>query len=152
MKKFLSLLVVTVVLATGCKTAMQKDAITAAKGNTFSFEYEAMTRGSFKKIIVTQDTVVTIKDRAMKDVVTKKLSSADWSRLLADVQKVNLETIQDLKAPTDKRQYDGAQIGMLKIIKDGKTYQSNGFDHGMPPAEIKSIVDKLIAVSDLPKK
>lgn len=88
----------------------------------------------------------------MKNVTTARLSTADRDFLLSAVNKINLNTIQDLKSPTNKRQYDGALIANLVILKDGNTYRSAGFDHGEPPAEIKSVVDKIVALSDLKYK
>jgi len=129
---------------------MQKS--TTVPVNNVSFEYEAMTRGSYNKVVVTSDSVVTIKDRDMKNVTTGKISKADWSSLVSSLDKVNINTIQDLKSPTNKRQYDGALMANLVITKDGKTYQSAGFDHGEPPAEIGPIVNKIIALSDLKYK
>lgn len=129
---------------------MQKS--TAVPINNFSFEYEAITRGSYNKVVVSGDSVTTIKDRDMKDVTTTRLNTADRDFLLSALNKINLNTIQDLKSPTNKRQYDGALIANLVITKDGKTYQSAGFDHGEPPAEIKPVVDKIVALSDLKYK
>lgn len=152
MKKLLPLLLLSLVLATGCKTVLQKDNAVQQENKNISFEYEAMTRGSFNKVIITHDSIVTVKDRDMKNVVTATISKADWNSLLSSLEKVDVNNIQDLKSPTNKRMYDGALIANLKIIKEGKTYQSAGFDHGEPPAEIKAVVEKIIALSDLKYK
>jgi hypothetical protein len=58
-------------------------------------------------------------------------------------QEVDLEEIPNLKAPTEKRFYDGAAIANINIIYKGKTYESNGFDHGNPPLEIEKLVNKI---------
>lgn len=151
MKKILPLLLFALIIFTACKTG-SASATADSTGAGTSFEYEAMTRGSFKKVIVTRDSVVTIMDRDMKEVITKKLSSADWNALLKDTKTIDLANILNLKSPTNKRQYDGALIGSLKVIKGGTTYQSSGFDHGAPPVEIEALVNRIIAVSDLQKK
>lgn len=143
--KILSTFILILVLAKGCTSSeLQKE------GENISFEYEAMTRGSYKKIIAKQDTIYTIKNR---DGVAeeKKLSKSDWNSLLTLLSKVDKENIQNLKAPTNKRAYDGALIAKLKVIHKDKTYESNSFDHGNPPAEIEKLVEKLIASSDLEK-
>ena len=148
MKKLVLLLLFTV-MAVGCKTqssAIKKDS------EKISFEYEAITRGKYNKIIVKQDTVITIKDREMKDVVTRSLPKSDWNDLLESVGKVNLDKLSTLEAPSKKHQFDGAPLANLKIIRGEKTYQTVTFDHGNPPAEIKEVVTKLLSVSDLNKK
>ncbi|MDK2771345.1 MAG: hypothetical protein KYX68_03820, partial [Flavobacterium sp.] len=62
--------------------------------------------------------------------------------------KVDKEGLQNLKAPTEKRFYDGAAIAHFRVIEGDKTYESCAFDGGFPPAEIKEIVDKIIEVSE----
>lgn len=149
MKKLALLLLFTAIVAVGCKTqssAIKKDS------EKISFEYEALTRGKYNKIIVKQDTVITIKDREMKDVVTRSLPKSDWNSLLESVGKVNLDKLSTLEAPSKKHQFDGAPLANLKVIRGDKTYQTVTFDHGNPPAEIKEVVTKLLSVSDLNKK
>lgn len=82
----------------------------------------------------------------------QKLSKSDWNSLLDLLSKVDAEKIKDLKAPSEKRFYDGAMIAGLKVIYKDKTYESASFDHGNPPAEIKDLVNKIIEVSDIAPK
>jgi hypothetical protein len=147
MKKILSLLVITLVIATACNTT--KKATAQKAEDNIALEYTATTRGMFNKVIIKKDTVVTIKDRDMKDIVTKKLSKAQWDGIVAALASVKLDEMQNLKPPSTKSHYDAAAIGGLQVIKNGVTYQSSGFDHGNPPAEIKDVVTKVLAASDL---
>jgi hypothetical protein len=71
------------------------------------------------------------------------ISKSDWKKIVEAFQEVDLEEIPNLKAPTEKRFYDGAAIANIKIIYKGKTYESNGFDHGNPPLEIEKLVNKI---------
>jgi hypothetical protein len=48
--------------------------------------------------------------------------------------------LSQLKAPTEKRFYDGAAIGNLSVSHNGETYGTSGFDHGNPPVEIEQLV------------
>lgn len=149
MKKLVILVLLTVFTVVGCKTqsaAIKKDSA------AISLEYEAITRGNYKKVIVKQDTVITIKDRDMNDVVTLPLSKSDWNSVLQSLEKVNLDQLDKLEAPSKKHQFDGAPLANLKIIKGDKTYQSVTFDHGNPPVEIKEVVEKMLAESDFKKK
>lgn len=149
MKKILPLFLLTLVMAVGCSTvskAVKKDS------EQISFEYVAMTRGAYKKVIVKQDTVITVQDREMKSVMTKGLKNGDWNKLLAALDKVDAENISELKAPSNKNHVDAALAATLKIIRKDKTYESSTFDHGNPPAELREIVSTIIAVSDLEHK
>jgi hypothetical protein len=58
---------------------------------------------------------------------------------------LDLDLLSQLKAPTEKRLFDGAAIANLKITKQGKTFESQSFDHGYPPAEIEKVVNKMLS-------
>lgn len=146
MKKLLSLLVVTVLFAAGCaSTALKKES------EYIAFEYEAMTRGAYKKVIVKQDTVITLNSRDAVPV-TKRLKKSDWNELLAELSKVDLDKISELKPPSTRSHVDAALAANLKVIKKDKTYQSSGFDHGNPPAEIKELVEEILEASAIENK
>jgi len=149
MKK-IAFLLVTIILAAGC--GAKKTSAPEKNADLVSFEYEAMTRGNYKKVIVTRDSIITIKDREMRDVVKNPISTAQWESLTEALDKVNLEGMKALKAPSNRSHVDAALAAYLKVIKAEETYNSSTFDHGNPPAEIKPLVDKIVAVSDLPKR
>lgn len=111
---------------------------------TAVIEYEAQTRGMYQKVLVENQTVFVANNRDEKPVEVK-ISDEDWTDLTAEFEKLDLEAIPNLKAPTEKRFYDGAAIANLKITYKGKTYETKAFDHGFPPAEIKKIVTKLVS-------
>lgn len=144
--KILSTFILVLLMAKGCTNSELKK-----ESENISFEYEAHTRGGYKKILAKQDTVYTIKTRN-GEPIQKALSKSDWNSLLNLLSKVDVTKIADLKAPTEKRFYDGAMIAGLKVIYKDKIYESSNFDHGNPPAEIKDLVNKIIEVSDLDKK
>lgn len=151
MKK-IAVILLTVLFAVGCSSTKTAQTATKPSGESLSFEYEAMTRGSYKKVVVTKDSIVTIKDREMKDVVSKSVSKSDWDKLTASLEKINLDGLNNIKAPSNKNHADAALAANLKIIKGDKTYNSSTFDHGNPPAEIAPLVNKIIALSDLKTK
>lgn len=144
--KLFSAFVLVLVLAKGCSSSELRK-----ESENISFEYEATTRGNYAKIIAKQDTVFTIKGRK-GETVEKKLSRSDWNSLLDLLAKVDAKNIQNLKAPTEKRFYDGAMIASLTVIHGKDTYKSAAFDHGTPPKEIEKLVEKIIAVSELRKE
>ena len=111
---------------------------------TAVIEYEAQTRGMYQKVLVENQTVFVAKNRDEKPVEVK-ISDEDWIVLTTEFEKLDLEAIPNLEAPTEKRFYDGAAIANLKIIYKGKTYETKAFDHGFPPSGIKKIVTKLVS-------
>lgn len=134
--KLLSLLFLTIFLGKGCDGGVKQNIETA------QVVYTAHTRGFSQEIII-EKQLVSIKENRKAEVVQTKITNADWKELIALFEEVNLEEIKDLKAPTEKRFYDGAAIANLKITYEGKAYESQSFDHGFPPQEIKKIVNKI---------
>lgn len=136
--KLLSLLFLTIILGKGCDNATAQD-----MQNTV-IEYTANTRGFYQNITIKDQLVSVSKDRNNNDkAISTKISDADWAALINDFKELKLETLKDLKAPTEKRFYDGAAIANLKITYKDKSYETTSFDHGFPPKEIKKLVDKI---------
>lgn len=136
--KLFTVLLLSVLLGKSCSSQTKNDLKNAI------LEYTANTRGFYQKISVKDQMVTVSKDRSGKDEpVAIKISDADWKELVGYFETVNLDGFSSLKAPTEKRFHDGAAIANLKVIYNDKTYETNAFDHGYPPAEIKKIVDKI---------
>jgi hypothetical protein len=136
--KLFTILLLSVFLGKSCSSQTKNDLKTAI------LEYTANTRGFYQKISVKDQMLTVSKDRSGKDEpVATKISDADWKELVGYFETINLDGLLSLKAPTEKRFYDGAAIANLKVIYKDKSYETNAFDHGYPPAEIKKIVDKI---------
>ena len=136
--KLFTVILLSIFLSKSCTSQTKNDLKTAV------LEYTANTRGFYQKITI-QDQMVSIsKDREGNDKpVAKKISEKDWKELVGYFESMELDSLSTLKAPTEKRFYDGAAIANLKVIYKDKTYETAAFDHGFPPAEIKKLVDKI---------
>lgn len=139
--RIISLLTVFLFVLGSCNS--QKNAVgTNDKMKDIEIQYEANTRGFYQKVVLKNATISSTNDRDGKEnPIVQKVSDADWNALIQELNKVDLENLSTLKAPTEKRFYDGAAIANLKIIYSGKTYQSSDFDHGFPPMQIKRVVE-----------
>ncbi len=137
MKKAIVLLF-TILFFAGC--AGQKKVV----DSSIKVEYKVYSRGFYQTISVENQMVFISKSREEKPVALK-LSAAEWNSVILVVNELNLETLSQMKAPTEKRLFDGAAIANLKITKQGKTYESQSFDHGYPPAETEKIVNKMLS-------
>ena len=136
MKIFLKITLILVSIATfGCK-AQNKMANTA-------IEFSSNTRGFHQKIVVQNQTISLETDR--RGVITKnmpeKILIKDWNLIVAEFNKLKLETIPLLVAPSSARHTDQVAFATLKIIENQKEYQSTDFDNGNPPAEIAALVN-----------
>jgi len=140
--KLISLLFLTIFLGKGCNAEQKQDIESAV------IEYTANTRGFYQKITVQNQKFTVSKSRDGKDSpAEQKVSSSDWKKIIDAFQEVDLESIPTLKAPTEKRFYDGAAIADLKITYQGKSYKTQPFDHGNPPVEIEKLVNKITVLA-----
>lgn len=138
--KFLSLLFLTLLFGKGCEDQTNPDLSTA------KIEYTANSRGLYNHTVVENKTVSFTNTRDGKPV-SSPLTDEQWNALITECQKVDLEEIPNLKAPTEKRFHDGAAMANLKITYKGKTYESQTFDNGFPPEKIKKIVNTILSFS-----
>lgn len=109
-----------------------------------TIEYQAITRGSYLNIQIQNETlsIVRKRDEKAKDY---KLAKEDWKELADLFMKVDLDQLEEYKAPTEKRFYDGAAMANVRIVYEGKVYQSQTFDHDAPPVEIEAFVNKIVS-------
>ncbi|WP_100613461.1 META domain-containing protein [Confluentibacter citreus] len=112
-----------------------------------SFNYSAMSRGRFLDINVNDSLVSISKDREAKPI-SKAINKESWKKLNTLLEAIALDSISNLKSPTEARFYDGASIGTLKISKNGIVYESSNFDHGTPPLEIEALVKEILSLSE----
>lgn len=140
----------TASVAETVKTEENRDEISKDKvQENAMIEYEALSRGYYKKIIFQNNQITIVSDRDSQgkgDIV--RLSKEDASEISTLLKGINLDGIANLKAPTEKRMYDGAAHANLTVTKNGKTYSGGGFDHGFPPKEIEKLVSKLVSYSE----
>jgi len=110
---------------------------------TMIINYDAATRGSSITLKVTS-TQVNYKD--IEKTIETKTNSNLWEEITTIVKQINLTEIEDFSPPTSDRNVDAALHATLSISIDNLTYESQTFDHGNPPDELKSIVEALFKV------
>lgn len=111
-----------------------------------SIRYSATSRGSSNSINIVKNQLIyeEIRPNALK--TNKIIKASDLQAIYQLVEKLDLASLEKLEPPSKKHQFDGAAGGGFSIIVEGKTYRTPTFDYGNPPKEIKSIVDKLVAL------
>ncbi len=136
--KLFTMIFLSLFLSKSCSSQSKNDLETAV------LEYTANTRGFYQKITIQDQMVSVSKDRNNNDKpVATKISDKDWKELVGYFETMDLDSLPALKAPTEKRFYDGAAIADLKVTYNDKTYQTESFDHGFPPVAIKKLVAKI---------
>jgi hypothetical protein len=106
-------------------------------------EYNAFSRGFYLTIVVKDGNISVTQERKGEAKVTK-LSEDDVKEIANLIKDIDLESMPDMKGPSEKRFYDGAAIANLKITRNGEMYESQSFDHGEPPAQLKKLIEKLM--------
>ena len=105
-------------------------------------EYFASTRGSSIQILVNVDHII------YNDTIFK-ITPKKWNSLTSLVQKINIDKLNNLQAPTEDRFRDAALAAEIKITTFDTTYTSSQFDHGNPPKEIKKLVQELLNLVEM---
>ena len=140
------------------KLTLQSDdfvLIEAIKNNTdnkalidkYTIEYSAITRGTYKTISFVDNTLFYSNDRNTKP--TARTCNADERAIISKlVNELNLDALATLEAPSKAHQYDGAAGATFSITNNGKTYQTQTFDHGKPHEDIAELVNALMSMSE----
>ena len=138
--KALTIILLTV-LATSINKCSSSD--TKALKQELVIEYDAQTRGSQSKVIIKNDSLIIAEQGRKEGVFYYKLSDEDWNSLIKEVQKIDRDKIKTFKAPTNKRAVDAARTAQIRVLHKEDLYESNLFDEGNPPTELKALVNKV---------
>ena len=136
--KVLTMIFLSFFLSRSCDSQLNNEMKNTA------IDYQALSRGYFLNITI-QDDKLSIIDKRDAKPREYKLTKNDWKELANLYKFVKVEKLPTFKAPTEKRFYDGAAIATLRITYEGKTYETEAFDHGNPPLEIQKFVDKIVS-------
>ncbi|WP_055442188.1 META domain-containing protein [Lacinutrix himadriensis] len=118
-----------------------------AQGDDYSIEYISSTRGSFLKIEIKNDSIISQKQRGAAPEA-RKFSPSETTDIFNKVAVLNLEELENLESPSKAHQYDGAAAATLIITKNGKTYSTKAFDAGKPNAKIEDLVNTIFSLSE----
>lgn len=133
--KLIGYILFTLFLSKGCVNQPKQDF------SKSTVTYTAETRGYYMQITIEDKELRISKDRETRlPSVRIPLTAADQKKVLAMVKAIDVPNLSQLKAPTEKRFYDGAAIGNLSVTHNGETFGTAGFDHGNPPVEIEQLV------------
>lgn len=147
-----TLIALIIFVCMGCKSSKNTNVPVSQNYESLVIEYVANTRGFYQKTVIKHQTVSVTNDRSgVEKPSIQNISFEDWNFLVSELNKLDLEALPKLKAPTEKRFYDGAAIAVFKVTLNGKTYETTNFDHGFPPNEIKKIVEIVNALYKLEK-
>lgn len=137
--KLLITIFLSVFLAKGCSEYKDLEKV--------KMVYDANNRG-FHKVITIENKTFFVTNSRNEKAHEVKLTDAEWKSIADLFKKVDLSTFNDLEGATQERYYDGKPHANLTITKDAVEYVTKGFDHSIPPTQIKELVETILIISD----
>ncbi|CDF80998.1 conserved hypothetical protein [Formosa agariphila KMM 3901] len=154
MKHFTILL--SIVLFSACGLSKNSSATAQNKTTSTKIEtapqnvliiYSAITRGAFLDIKI-EDYQISVRKSQYGPDKIQDISKTEWDILMNKLNRVDLNTLSTLKAPSAQRHTDGALSARLHITENNLKYSTTEFDHKNPNSEIKPLVDYIIALAE----
>ncbi|TWO32143.1 META domain-containing protein [Seonamhaeicola sediminis] len=114
--------------------------------DVLSFEYKQHSRNGFQFIKINSKSISVQNKR--DGVITKiKCNDEQWKKLIEVFRTIDIKTIPNLEAPSQKRLFDGAAIAKFTVTVNGKSYETQSFDHGNPHSEIENLVKEILSIA-----
>ena len=129
--KLLSVFIFSLLALNNCDSQSLED---------LTLNYNAETRGSSITLDATSSEIQYSDVDGDKKI---SLSREQWDEIIGLVSEIDIDTIENLKAPSEGSHTDRALVATLRITIGEETYESNNFDHGNPPVVLKKLIDKL---------
>jgi hypothetical protein len=119
----------------------------AQMNDVMRVEFNSGTRTYREQIILTPDSVMTIKEDFRIDlkpqIQSRVMTKKEWNTLVQSLKNVRLGEIENLQSPSMKRAYDGAAHGSIVITtRDGKSY-AHGFDDEEPHEKFRPLLSQI---------
>lgn len=100
------------------------------------------------KFIVTQNFIYEYQ-RALDNSKFRKtrIKANEWTEIVKQVDKLNLDSLESYKAPTNERQLDGAWYASMEICSNSSLYSTLHYDSGRPNKHLEdlhNVVNELI--------
>lgn len=112
------------------------------KTQTYSIQYKVFSRG-FSSELLYDGKVINYTQKQNKVDKTINVSEKDRKEIDRLFQKLDVNELESVVAPSTKHQFDGAPHAMFSVEMGDTTYRVPTFDHGTPPDYIKNLLEKL---------
>ncbi|MBL0355417.1 MAG: hypothetical protein IPP72_00335 [Chitinophagaceae bacterium] len=115
----------------------------AAKEPVTVIQFELFGRRGRTEMMITSEFAIS-KSRSEKKFIP--MTADKWNALLTAVNHIDLPGLQKLKAPTSRRDVDGALHCRILICTKNEKYESQYFDSGIPMKQLQALYDKIEAI------
>lgn len=140
---FILTLVLSSIFIISCESS--KSAQSKSDNLLSKITLEKVTMGSNSSLEITKDEILNTSNTrdGMGDASKGVTDSKNWNKINSLISKLDLTQIDQWEGPTQARFYDGAKATTIIIESNGQTYNSQSFDEGEPPAELKELYNYL---------
>lgn len=143
--KFLIVILGFVTIVNGaCESGKKATAETAkveTQNNLKKISWSAYTRGKQKLISVTEISLVVNENGTVTK--EKNITSEDWKALNSLVEKLDLNEISNLEAPSQKRFADADLASKIEINTNSASFTSSEFDKTQPPKTLVPLTNMI---------
>lgn len=113
-----------------------------------SVTYSAMTRGSSYSCSIDSKSITVESNGELTQNKTVNIKLIDWKNLQKIVNDISLNAIGNFMSTTNNSTHDRVRIATLVIEADGEVYESESFDEGNPPSELKPLIDLMLTLAE----
>ena len=140
--KSLFILLWAILANIGCYAQNQKPE------SDFKVIYIAQTRGSNLEYTIDNRSIIAISNGVEGKNGKTALKNDDKKTIVSLIGAIELDNIKNLIPQSQNYTVDRALIANVRIITNGKEYESSTFDHGNPPKELRSLIDQMLALAE----
>lgn len=108
------------------------------------------SRGYQKEIALTKDSALirinsSFQERPSKNI-RSKISAAEWNKVTASLNGVNIKGLNELPSPTMKRAVDAADHSSIAVTTDNE--YSHSFDNTDPNEQLKKLMEIILEIEN----
>ncbi|SDS34931.1 META domain-containing protein [Winogradskyella sediminis] len=137
-----------VLLKASSNSSTTKKSTVINDGYKTAVKYQTTSRGSYNFILISKDNILVSEDRHLQNIKTYSIDATEWNVLHKLIDAVNLEELSEVTPPSNNHQHDEALHATLSLQIGDIEYTSPGFDHGNPPKEIETLVNKVLSIKE----
>lgn len=127
---------------------LQMHQMNAQNDTLSSIEFNSMTRGYQENVLLTIDSFSYRRmERNDSLVFSSAMTKKMWNKLINALPSQKFVEINELPAPTQKRNYDGARHSTLTLNASSDTY-SHSFDDENPNEKLQALMKQIICLRD----
>lgn len=112
-----------------------------------AYKYVSSTMSGMVTTTVTTDSIIVQKGGRSTSHESIANNKTTWKTLQKISKTINVEGLDTLKSPSNRRAFDGASHAVIWVYTNDSIYKSASFDGGNPNLKIKTLVDSIVQIA-----